>query len=186
DGIRVVLIYERALPLARLLERGGVGICDREDALEDDLAGFALRLLARFAIRRNDLRRLLRIAERPDAVREVPRQLGGALVEGGQVHGNAPSRQRVEDGAFRLEVAPVEVDGLTAKEPRDDDQRLLRARELLGRRRPFHPGRHLVHRLARADSEERATGGEKLERRGVLSDDDRVVAMDDRRNAAAQ
>src|SRR5437773_1024434 len=42
------------------------------DALEDDLAGLALRLLARLAVRRNDLRRLLRIAEHPDAVRESP------------------------------------------------------------------------------------------------------------------
>src|SRR5205085_4318386 len=72
------------------------------------------------------------------------------------------------------------------EEPVHDLERLLHPIDLFRDRRPVHPDRRLVQRLARADPDVRAARVKPLERGQHLRDDRGVVARTGRRDGRAQ
>ena len=77
----------------------------------------------------------------------------------------------------RREVAAPEVDHFAVEQPGNDRQRLFGPSQLLAGGGPVEPCRHLVHRFTRSDAEEGAARIQRLERRDLLGDHDRVVAI---------
>ena len=133
----------------------------------------------------DDLRRLLGVAQRPQAVAEARRHLGRLRAERRHVELRARPGARPQARVLELEPAGVHRHGLAVPQARDRLQARLQAAALLLVLRPVQPQRRLVDGLAGADAEEHAARVELLERHERLRDQTRVVVVHDRRHAGA-
>ena len=158
DVLEVELGQLGRLPVARALDRRALVVGPGEAGLEDDLARLAAVVVAGRAVGLDDRRRLLGVAERPQAVAEARRDLRRLRPERRDVELRARLRARPQARVLELEPAGVHRHRLAVPQARDRLQARLQAAALLLVGRPVHAQRRLVDRLAGADAEEHAPG----------------------------